>query len=759
MTSRTAAMVLVLTGVVMEVVVGSVTGGGHVPGFPSGPERSPALGAPASDCRACLAGHPNFCRLVSGLFTRSQLPVGYNLIAQIPRSACNINITEMKHSRNFLSLRHSGGGAGILNGNWGMDWSGDYTAAGTTFTYHRHDPRGGPKAGESITAPGPTTAPVDLLLVVPNQNPNPGIKYQYFLPVTPKIAMSGAPVFANLPTGPQKVPSEYDGSNRLLPAGTNGRPSLMEAQGAGSHHYRGRKNRPPQRGSHLDHGLPFQPSNLVYHQPANNPSGHHFVWRVSEMTPCSKTCGGGKRRTVMSCVRETSSGSGSSSTAAHQPQENPAEGSTCDPNSPPQETVVRCNVKPCPAEWVAGDWGPCSISCGEGGTQTREIWCEQEISATLRMRVTEGACLSPHMPRTRRCPNPPVACHKRRWITSEWDECSVTCGEGVRRRNVHCTYPGDDDVDSAAENDSDDNEVLEEECPPEERPPEEEACDMGSCSKDTWFFTEWSSKCSSECGSGIRTRHVHCSGAGVNDIPGSGSCDPSTRPLESMACSSPAEDCPHGTGSWFAGPWSKCSTNINCLEEYKGSEFMASQTRDVVCITASDGKFEVVAEANCSSAEKPVSMRSCNHNNPRHSSYGEYEYEPLDAWNTNADADLFNSSLPHCAPEWYMTEWSQCSKTCSAGEQSREVKCLDRNQNPALGCSPQQRPSTKQECNIKPCSSGGHSHHHHHHRHPTKHSGVNCKDEYKNCALVVQARLCHYNYYRNACCHSCGLKS
>lgn len=31
----------------------------------------------------------------------------------------------------------------------------------------------------------------------------------------------------------------------------------------------------------------------------------------------------------------------------------------------------------------------------------------------------------------------------------------------------------------------------------------------------------------------------------------------------------------------------------------------------------------------------------------------------------------------------------------------------------------------------------------------------NCKDRYFNCNVVVQARLCVYNYYKTACCASC----
>lgn len=41
-------------------------------------------------------------RLVSGLFTRVQLPLGYTLVATLPPGACRINITEMHHSNNFL---------------------------------------------------------------------------------------------------------------------------------------------------------------------------------------------------------------------------------------------------------------------------------------------------------------------------------------------------------------------------------------------------------------------------------------------------------------------------------------------------------------------------------------------------------------------------------------------------------------------------------------------------------------------------------
>uniref|UniRef100_A0A0B7AKS2 PLAC domain-containing protein n=1 Tax=Arion vulgaris TaxID=1028688 RepID=A0A0B7AKS2_9EUPU len=34
-------------------------------------------------------------------------------------------------------------------------------------------------------------------------------------------------------------------------------------------------------------------------------------------------------------------------------------------------------------------------------------------------------------------------------------------------------------------------------------------------------------------------------------------------------------------------------------------------------------------------------------------------------------------------------------------------------------------------------------------------SGKICEDKYWNCLMVIQARLCTYEYYRQLCCNSC----
>ena len=91
---------------------------------------------------------------------------GYNDMLLIPAGATNLRITETKTSNNYLALRNSSGGY-IINGNWRIDFTGDYDAVGTTFHYEK-TVKGRGKAAklraifapEQIRALGPLTEPV-----------------------------------------------------------------------------------------------------------------------------------------------------------------------------------------------------------------------------------------------------------------------------------------------------------------------------------------------------------------------------------------------------------------------------------------------------------------------------------------------------------------------------------------------------------------------------------------------------------------------
>lgn len=75
----------------------------------------------------------------------------------------------------------------------------------------------------------------------------------------------------------------------------------------------------------------------------------------------------------------------------------PVDESLCDPTQEPEDTQS-CNENNCPAEWVEEDWSPCTKHCGEGGVQTRNIKCEQVISAG-RIAVEESQCVASHGPK------------------------------------------------------------------------------------------------------------------------------------------------------------------------------------------------------------------------------------------------------------------------------------------------------------------------------------------------------------------------
>lgn len=74
-----------------------------------------------------------------------------------------------------------------------------------------------------------------------------------------------------------------------------------------------------------------------------------------------------------------------------------------------------------------GPWEECSASCGNG-TQIRNVSCEhhdEEMCRPHEKPIATQAC------RGIPCPE---------WKTGDWSECSVTCGKGVKIRNVTCEH-------------------------------------------------------------------------------------------------------------------------------------------------------------------------------------------------------------------------------------------------------------------------------------------------------------------------------
>lgn len=76
----------------------------------------------------------------------------------IPEGARNIRVEEVAEATNYLALK-SDKGDYLLNGNWFIQWSGDYEMAGTVVQYRRVGNK------ESFEASGPLKEPLHIMVV------------------------------------------------------------------------------------------------------------------------------------------------------------------------------------------------------------------------------------------------------------------------------------------------------------------------------------------------------------------------------------------------------------------------------------------------------------------------------------------------------------------------------------------------------------------------------------------------------------------
>lgn len=78
----------------------------------------------------------------------------------IPKGARDILVKEVEEAGNFLALKRQDSEEYFLNGNYIIQWNGEYEAGGTTFYYERTGNM------ENLTAPGPTKEPVILQVLL-----------------------------------------------------------------------------------------------------------------------------------------------------------------------------------------------------------------------------------------------------------------------------------------------------------------------------------------------------------------------------------------------------------------------------------------------------------------------------------------------------------------------------------------------------------------------------------------------------------------
>ncbi|XP_028169926.1 thrombospondin type-1 domain-containing protein 4-like [Ostrinia furnacalis] len=592
-------------------------------------------------------------RLVSGLFSRPRLPLGYSYVTTVPRGACRLNVSEIVPSDNYIALKISNSSY-IVNGEFAVSAPGTYDAAGARFVYSR-------VAGlDNIFAMGPILQPVDIMVLY--TQPNPSIRYEYF---TESLSNEGEIEISTRPNIPEILPSiATKHIRRHHTFETFPRPSVSRFPDLVS--------MSKEVGNNDD-----VEENVV--------GSRKFIWKITSYSQCTRSCGGGIQLGKYRCVEISTNGSDKEVSPVH-----------C-PGSSPVGRRRRCNNAPCPPRWRAAAWSACPY-CGPA-SRTRIVGCVQDHFRGIT-KVSDQKCPSPKPITSEVCNIP---------------NCDGSEQIGVRgvRTQEHTDTFRDGPVYSVAVNSTDFDVGPE--------------YSFGATAG--WLYTDWS-ECVGWCvGGGVQTRGIRCA-----DPSG---CTPKKAPESSRNCT-PKLTCEPHDGRWFTGEWSPCSSSCG-----------GKQIRGVLCI---GGSGRHLRDTACKGT-KPEQERSCGGD---------------------------------CAPTWYSGEWEQCTGNCTngVGAQRRSVVCLkDSNgagsdadcpgPKPASvrACEPDCNSDVPPEISLEPeiapvittslpttpriVQTTPRVIHTTSFTTTVKSPPKECKDKLSNCALAVQARLCHYNYYVQNCCYSC----
>ncbi|XP_045442974.1 ADAMTS-like protein 4 isoform X3 [Pipistrellus kuhlii] len=495
-------------------------------------------------CGVC-GGDDSTCHLVSGNLTDRGGPLGYQKILRIPAGASRLQIAQLRPSSNYLALRGPGGRS-IINGNWAVDPPGSYAAGGTVFQYNRPPREEG--AGESLSAEGPTTEPVDVYMIF--QEENPGVFYQYVI--------SSPPPSLESPAAEPRVPQLQPEILMIEPPHASA-PRPTRTPGTLQRQVR----------------IPQMPAPPHPRTPLGSPTG---FWKRVGHSECSASCGKGVWSPIFLCVSRESG--------------EELDERSCAVGTRPPVSSEPCHGPPCPPYWEAGEWTSCSRSCGPG-TQHRQLRCRQEFGGG-------GSSVPPercgHLPR----PNITQPCQLRlcgHWeVRSPWSQCSAECGTGIQRRSVVCLGSGE--ARGAGQEEAGVG-TSEQSCAPGSRPPDMRACSLGPCERTwRWYTGPWA-ECSSDCGSGTQRRDVICVsklGTEFNVTPPS-NCSHLPRPPALQPCQ--GQDC---QDRWFSTPWSPLGAP-QCSRSCQGGV----QTREVQCLTANQ-----TLSVRCPAHLRPSRKRPCN---------------------------------------------------------------------------------------------------------------------------------------------------
>eukprot|EP00066_Takifugu_rubripes_P016653 XP_011605919.1 PREDICTED: A disintegrin and metalloproteinase with thrombospondin motifs 20 [Takifugu rubripes] len=556
-------------------------------------------------CGVC-GGDNSSCKTMAGTFNDAQY--GYNTVVRIPAGATNIDIKQVSYSGkpeddNYLALSDSQSNF-VINGNLVVAmFKKEINFKGTIIEYS-----GSGTEVERINCTERIEEELILQVLCVGSLYNPDVRYSF-----------------NIPIEEHKEQFVWDPSGSWLECS-------RICQGE-----RRRKVVCVRKSDHLevsDRRCERLPQVVAVSEPCNMDC--EVRWHVAGKSECSAKCGSGYRSLDVQCVKYSLLKRQSERVVA----------SVC-ANAIKPRTRESCHGD-CPLKsWQYGAWSECSKTCGRG-SRSRESYCMNDQGRRLadrecseRQRVVAESC------NDQPCP---------KWSPGEWSECLVTCGKGVRHRQVSCSASTEEKLSDRF-------------CDPSRKPPTVGNCELPECA--SWKVGAWG-ECGVTCGHGFQMRAVRCVSGSYGDRVDDRECNAAVRPRDSQECEMPscpwplpARSTPRPENSvqlltqWRYGSWTACSVSCG-----KGK-----RARYVSCRDARGG---VADESQCTHLPRPPELSTC--------------FSPCGKWRAG--------------------EWSPCSVTCGVGKMTRHVDCSNYHQSvdPSF-CDPDEKPATEQECIAAPCPS------------------------------------------------------
>ncbi|CAH7022422.1 Adamts19 [Phodopus roborovskii] len=174
-------------------------------------------------------------------------------------------------------------------------------------------------------------------------------------------------------------------------------------------------------GLHYEYTVPSDP--LPDNQSSKEPEPL-FMWTHAGWEDCNATCGGGERKTTVSCTKIMNKNI------------SVVDNTKCKYLTKPEPQIRKCNEQPCQTRWMMTEWTTCSRTCGKG-VQSRQVACTQQLNNGTLTRAWERDCMGPKPATAQRCEGQDCMTV---WEAGVWSQCSISCGKGMQSRVIQCMH-------------------------------------------------------------------------------------------------------------------------------------------------------------------------------------------------------------------------------------------------------------------------------------------------------------------------------